>query len=220
MMTKRLLAIAVAIALAVPAARAFADESVAENAWESLKEGNAAFRNDPGFTARRATLLEGQSPKAIVLSCADSRVPPEHVFGQGLGDLFVVRLAGNYPAPGTIGSIEYAVEHLGTKLLVVLGHRKCGAVKAAVDHAHLPEHSDLEWLVEQIAPAVEVAKANPNPNQSLLDGAIEANADLAARKLLEKSEIIRHAVETGEVRLVVAIYDLESGKVRLQPFVR
>ena len=194
---------------------------------EELQEGNEAFvhgatvsRGQISADVRAATDLGGQKPKAIVLSCADSRVPVEHVFRQGVGDLFVVRLAGNVPMKlgGTIASVEYALEHIGTpKVLVVLGHAKCGAVKSTIevredgDAAFASLTPELQALVAEISPAVEEAEAHPTPD--LLTAAIHENAELAARNLVERSEVVRHAVESGEVRLVIGYYHLDSGKV-------
>lgn len=219
-MTKRLLAIAAAIALAVPAFTLATEPTAAQApnvAFKSLKDGNARFVADPTFAALRKTLVGGQAPKAIVLGCADSRVPPEHVFRQTLGDVFVTRIAGNYPAPGLIGSMEYAVEHLGARLIVVLGHSSCGAVKTAVSHAELPVGSDLAWLIAQIQPTVDAAvaanQANPDSHLTDLDAAIEANADHSAAYLLENSVILSEFFERGELKVLVGIYDLATGKV-------
>jgi carbonic anhydrase len=224
-MTKRLFAVALAIVLAVPALSfAAVDPQAPAVAYSSLKSGNAAFVADPGFAALRTTLVAGQRPKAIVLGCADSRVSPELVFKQTLGDVFVTRIAGNYPAPGLIGSMEYAVEHLGAKLLVVLGHSSCGAVKTAVSHAELPVGSDLAWLIEQIQPTIDAAvaanQANPKSTKTDLDAAIEANADAAAARILANSVILNEAYEREELKVVVGIYDLATGKVAFHSFLR
>lgn len=219
MMTKRLLAIAVAIALAVPAARAVASEAHGldpELALSALVAGNAAFKDGPLAARRVDTGLHGQNPKAIVLTCSDSRLPPEHIFSQGLGDLFVVRVAGNVPVSGAIGSMEYAAEHLGTRLLVVLGHRKCGAVAAAVENA--PVTGDLAALVAKIKPIVHKAAAAGADAEHLLDASIELNAEEAAATLVRTSKVIRERVESGELRIVVAIYDVVTGALELKAF--
>jgi carbonic anhydrase len=194
---------------------------------EELLEGNEAYahgvtvsRSQISADLRRSTDLYGQKPKAIVLSCADSRVPVEHVFRQGVGDLFVVRLAGNVPMKlgGTIASVEYAIEHIGTpKVLVVLGHAKCGAVKSTIEVREGGEAAfaaltpELQALVAEIAPAVEEAEGHPTPD--LLSAAIHENAELAAKHLVARSEVVRHAVESGEVRIVIGYYHLDTGAV-------
>lgn len=164
--------------------------------------------------ARRAEVAKGQWPFAIVLGCADSRVPPEIVFDQGLGDLFVVRVAGNIVDAGGIASIEYAVEHLGARLVLVLGHERCGAVAAAVEAAgkpgDLPGH--LGSLLRPIAPAVEQAKGQPG---DLLDNAVRANVTLAVGHLKASEPILAGPVREGRVRVVGGRYDLQSGRVEL-----
>jgi len=234
-MTKLKLLAPLALMLALPLRTLALDPRVLEDQHaivEELLEGNEAYVRGATITrpqispaVRSATDLLGQKPKAIVLSCADSRVPVEHVFRQGVGDLFVVRLAGNVPMRlgGTIASIEYAIEHIGTpKVLVVLGHAKCGAVKSTIEvreagaaafDALTPE---LKALVAEIAPAVEEAEAHPTPD--LLTAAIHENAELAARNLLERSPVVRHAVETGELRLVVGYYHLDTGEVDFEEY--
>jgi carbonic anhydrase len=196
---------------------------------DDLREGNEAFVRGATVTRaqisadlRGATDLGGQKPKAIVLSCADSRVPVEHVFRQGIGDLFVVRLAGNVPMPlgGTIASVEYAIEHIGTpKVLVVLGHSKCGAVKSTIEVREAGTLGsltpELQALVAEITPAVEEAERHPTPD--LLTAAVHENAELAARNLLARSEVVRHAVESGELKLVIGYYHLDTGRVDFEP---
>ena len=190
-----------------------------------LMAGNARFVNgDKGQLPRidekrREELTTGQNPKAIVLSCSDSRVPPEHLFRQGLGDLFVARIAGNVPMSGMVASIEYAVEHLHTPVIVVMGHSSCGAVKATIGQAAPGAHSitpDLDALVAEIMPAVIEAEEHvAEHGGDLVAEAIEVNAKLAAQNLLARSEVVRHAVSIGEVRLVVAEYDLATGAVEI-----
>jgi carbonic anhydrase len=182
-----------------------------------LMAGNARYvRGDRGELPRldekrREALVAGQAPKAIVLSCADSRVPPEHIFRQGLGDIFVSRVAGNVAMTAEVASVEYAVEHLHAPVLVVMGHTSCGAVKAAVQvfeqGGHLTE--SLDALVEEILPAVEEAEKHGG---DVVGHAIELNAFNAAAKLL-KSEVIAEAVHLGHLRIVVAEYSLATGAV-------
>ncbi len=187
-------------------------------AVQSLVEGNGRFvagKQAPSNLgeARRKELTKGQHPRAAILSCSDSRVPPEYVFDQQLGDVFVVRTAGNVADAVALGSLEYAVEHLDVPVIVVLGHRSCGAVKATVEaheqHAHL--HGNLGEVLKLVEPAVvqaERAKAG-----DLLNASIDANAALEAKALVERSPVIAEWVKAGKVRIVTAIYDLESGKV-------
>lgn len=188
-----------------------ADEALAE-----LKAGNARFVK--GKAARHNATLKrvqetaaGQHPEAVILGCADSRVPPELIFDEGIGDLFVVRVAGNISQPATLGSIEYAAEHLHVPLVVVLGHHKCGAVKATLEATGAPE-GNIGALVGEIQPAVAAAKAKPG-KEGLVDDAVHANATMAAEQLLSESAVLKHLVEAGKVKIVTAIYDLESGKV-------
>jgi carbonic anhydrase len=221
-----LLALLLALPLRAPALDARVDAEQ-DRVIEDLLEGNEAYvagvavrRSQIAAPIRIATATNGQQPKAIVLSCADSRVPVEHVFRQGVGDLFVVRLAGNVPMRlgGTIASVEYAIEHIGTpKVLVVLGHSKCGAVKSTIevkeggDAAFAALTPELQALVKEIAPAVEAAEGHPTPD--LLTAAIHENAELALANLLERSEVVRHAVESGELRAVLGYYDVATGRV-------
>ena len=163
--------------------------------------------------ARRQELAKGQHPRAVVLSCSDSRVPPEHVLDQQLGEVFVVRTAGNVADGVALGSVEYAVEHLGTPLIVVLGHRSCGAVKAAVEvrktHGHA--HGHVAEVLKLVMPAVAQAEREKAPD--LVNAAIEANVALEAKALVRRSPLIAERVKAGKVSIVTAIYDLESGKV-------
>lgn len=191
---------------------------------EDLLDGNLAFaknkRNglpDIG-PARRAELVAGQAPKAVILSCSDSRVPPEHVFRQGLGDVFVSRVAGNVPLEGEIASIEYAVEHLKVPVLMVLGHSSCGAVTAAVQQSRSGTELTpaLTALVNEIMPAVTQAEANLPANGDLVDATIHVNARLAVTHLLARSAVLREAEEAGTLKVLVGIYELASGLVTLE----
>lgn len=191
---------------------------------EDLLDGNLAFAKNkrsglPDIgPARRAELVAGQAPKAIILSCSDSRVPPEHVFRQGLGDVFVSRVAGNVPLEGEVASIEYAVEHLKVPVLMVLGHSSCGAVTAAVQQSQAGTELTpaLTALVNEIMPAVTQAEASLPPNGDLVDATIHVNARLAATHLLERSAVVREAVEVGSLKVLVGIYELASGLVTLE----
>jgi carbonic anhydrase len=184
-----------------------------EEALARLIIGNRHFVNaKPAFpgqdAARRDALIEGQAPFAAILSCSDSRVAPEVLFDQGLGDLFVVRVAGNVANAIGIASLEYAAEHLGTRLIVVLGHERCGAVTAAVGGGELPGH--LPALMTALQPAVA---ANRDPHGDPVEGAIRANVELTAELLRESGPILAEMVEKGELKIVGARYDLDTGIV-------
>lgn len=186
-----------------------------EDALNRLMEGNRRYVSSkathPDQTAERRTAVAGaQSPFAVVLGCADSRVPPEVLFDQGLGDLFVVRTAGHVVDEAGLGSLEYAVEHLGVHLIVVLGHERCGAVGAAVKDLKTGGHVDS--LVKAIRPAVEASKGMPGDP---LDNAMRANVAMVTRKLKASKPILAGAVEEHKVRVVGARYDLDSGAVEV-----
>ena len=176
-----------------------------------LKEGNARFVADHLYgklqdSTRRESLLSGQKPYAIVLSCADSRIVPELAFDTGLGELFVVRVAGNVANTSSIASIEYAVAHVGSKLIVVLGHQSCGAVTAAVkggDNGH-----NLNHLLSHLTPAMNAAKSGATVNEIA-----KINTQLTVGELKNRSGIIRDAIDKGDVKVVPAFYNLDSGKV-------
>lgn len=184
--------------------------------WEDLMAGNKRFmagkHTTVDYKAARASLAKGQKPEVIVLGCADSRVPPEFVFDKNLGELFVVREAGNIADEVSLGSIEYAVEHLHAKLIVVLGHESCGAVAAAVSGEKMPT-KNLTEIVETIQPAFEGSK-------SCIIGApanmacVEENTDHSAGDLLLKSPVIKEAVEKGHVGIVSAVYHFDTGEVK------
>jgi carbonic anhydrase len=189
----------------------------ADAALRRLMEGNARyFANKPAhrdFSAGRAARTKSQYPIAAVLSCADSRVAPEFAFDQGPGDLFVVRLAGNFANDDGLASLEYAVKFLGVPLVMVLGHSNCGAVSAAIkaveDNAELPGH--LPGLIQSIKPAVEAAKAKAPPD--LLAAAITENVALNVKRLETAQPLLASFVQTKQVKIVGGIYNLANGKV-------
>lgn len=186
-----------------------------EEALEKLLTGNkryvAGTPNHPRQNApRRAELSEGQAPFAIVLACSDSRVPPAILFDQGLGDLFVIRVAGNIVDDVALGSIEYAAAHLHTPLLMVLGHSKCGAVGATVAGGELEGH--LPSLAKLIQPAVEKAKGQPG---DLVDNAVRTNARMVAEQLKNSEPVLAELVKSGQLKVVAARYDLDSGQVEM-----
>jgi len=176
-----------------------------------LKEGNDRFVADKlegklQDSLRREELSTGQAPQAIILGCADSRVVPELIFDAGLGELFVVRVAGNIANPSSIASMEYAVAHCGSKLIVVLSHQSCGAVAAAIERG---EHgTNLNHLLSHIKPALDALPIGTNP-----DEIAKKNAQLTAIELTKKSEIITTAVKNNEVEIVSAFYNLSTGQV-------
>ena len=182
-----------------------------------LRSGNAKFVADPGSAlsidvARRTALVDGQTPFAAVLSCADSRVPPEIVFHAGLGDLFVVRAAGHVADRSVVASLEYGVEHLHTPLVVVMGHQMCGAVKTALETpAGQSLGPNLDYLLKAIQPAI--ARTASVPEAQRLRAAILENVEETINDLLEQSPILRHQAESGPVTLVGAYYELSSGRV-------
>jgi carbonic anhydrase len=183
-----------------------------EKALQALMDGNKRF------VERRLTFLqedlamlkqntaEKQEPFASVLSCADSRVPVELLFDQSIGHVFVNRVAGNIASSEIIGSIEYGVAVLGTRILMVLGHASCGAVKAAIAAKEVP--GQISSLYRYIRPAVDEARGD-------LGGAIKANAKIQAKLLIDSSPVIASALKDGKLRVVAAYYDLASGKVAL-----
>ncbi len=180
-------------------------------ALDRLKDGNNRFITATPNTPvqgsnERAALTGGQSPFAIILSCADSRVVPETIFDTGLGEIFIIRVAGNVANTSSIASIEYAVAHLGSKLIVTMGHQSCGAVGAAV--AGGDNGPNLNKLVSYITPSVDKLGSD-----APLDAIIKANANNSAETLINSSTIIGDAVKSGDVKIVSAYYNLDSGKV-------
>jgi len=194
----------------------------ADEALKRLMDGNLHFIanqltiKDSSGPGTRQALAAGQKPYAIILSCSDSRVPPEIIFDKGLGEIFVVRVAGNIPDPIILGSIEYAAEHFGCPLIMVLGHKRCGAVSAAVESQGHP-HGNIGAIIEAITPAVEQARkdARGADKADLVESAIDNNIKLVAKSLIRRSQVIRSLVDSGKVRIIGAKYDLDDGTVRL-----
>lgn len=190
-------------------------------ALHRLQEGNRRFVQDVRSiaslttSAQRAALAAGQSPFAVILSCADSRVPSEMVFDQGLGDLFVVRVAGNVVAPSLVGSIEYAVETFGVQLVVVMGHTGCGAVKATLDHLERPAVGSKNVLdiVERIRPAVAPLVSSSTDRGALMSAATRANVRASAAQLRTGSPLLAERLESSRLLVVGAEYSLETGAV-------
>ncbi len=191
----------------------FGEAPRADQLWADLVAGNQRFvAGKPAahdLVARRAQLVKTQSPSVAVLGCADSRVAPELLFDAGLGDLFVVRNAGNTPDAISIGSLEYAVEHLGTKIIVVLGHTSCGAVAAACSGDKPPTPS-LAAVVDPILPSCAIAK---HGDKTDLPVAVKDHVHRSAQQLIATSDVIKAAVDKGTLTIIEAYYELDTGKV-------
>jgi carbonic anhydrase len=196
----------------------------AQEALARLREGNRRFVDsihEPTVTlgtARRLLLPQEQQPFAIVLGCSDSRVPAELVFGQGLGDLFVIRVAGNIVAPSQVGSVEFAAARFGTRLAVVLGHTQCGAIAATMEELRQPashQSPNLRAIVERIRPSVEPLLGTPLRDQPdvLAAHAVRANIRAAADHLRHGSELLERLVKRDGLLIVGAEYCLETGVV-------
>jgi len=183
--------------------------------WSDLMDGNKRFvagkLKPRALVSVRESLAKSQHPKATVLSCSDSRVPPELVFDQTLGDLFVVRAAGNIAGPLGLASIEYAFDHLGSGVLLVLGHTKCGAVTAACSGEKMPT-TNLQTMVDQLDPAVKKVKGSAT-GEALIEAAIKENVHQSAMDVLAHSEVLRHAKEQGKLTVIEAEYQLDTGEV-------
>ena len=187
----------------------------ADTALARLKRGNQRFvKGKPQvrhLISERKALAEGQAPYAIILCCSDSRVSPEIIFDESLGKLFVVRVAGNVADPVDLGSIEYAAQHLHAKLLLVVGHESCGAVKATLDGGNLPPN--IEAIVEKISPAVAKAKNQHRDTKTTLNLAIEENVRQQMNNALQQSAVLQEMVEKKELRITGGVYNLHTGKV-------
>jgi carbonic anhydrase len=203
--------------------RTFAPDALSpDEALARLTEGNRRFVSGQGSALRRwhPGLVEGQWPIAVVLGCADSRTPAEYVFDQGLGDLFVIRVAGNIVAPSLVGSIEFAASEFGTRLVVVMGHTHCGAVRAtlrALGPGGGPESRNQKSIVDRIAPHVEHLVGDGfgehGPDETQMVEAVRANVLASARELPRSSPLIRELVDRKRVAIAAAVYDLATGVV-------
>ena len=195
----------------------------ARKALEQLRAGNRRFvaeRQRDGRTGatRREEVTERQEPFAIILGCSDSRVPAEIVFDQGLGDLFVIRVAGNIVAPSQIGSVEFAAERFHTRLVVVLGHTDCGAINATIEQLTRPvekQSRNLRAIVDRVRPSVEplLGTSLRDDPQALVGHAVRANVRASATNLRHGSEILEQLIEREELLVVGAEYSLETGVV-------
>ncbi len=193
-------------------------------ALERLREGNRRFESDIrshealSNPDRRRELAHGQEPIAIILGCSDSRVPAELVFDQGLGDLFVIRVAGNIVAPSQVGSVEFAAERFGTRLVVVLGHSSCGAILATLEEIALPSKDrsrSLRSIVDRIRPSVEALLATEHAKdpEELVRQAVRANIRVSAEHLRHGSEVLVQLIQNDGLLVVGAEYSLETGVV-------
>ena len=193
-------------------------------ALERLQEGNQRFvsgATGPEATSgpsRRRELAEGQEPFAIILGCSDSRVPAELVFDQGLGDLFVIRVAGNIVAPSQVGSVEFAADRFGTRLVVVMGHSKCGAIQATLEELRRPtadRSPNLRAIVDRIRPSVKplLATELANDPEELMRKAVRAHIRVSADHLRNGSEILEQLIRRHGLLVVGAEYSLETGVV-------
>ncbi len=196
----------------------------AEKALKRLREGNRRFVSDASFfnklshQSRRHTLTVDQEPFAIILGCSDSRVPAEIIFDQGLGDLFVIRVAGNIVAPSQIGSIEFAVERLDTQLVVVMGHSKCGAILATLEELKRPsedQSQNLRSIVNRIRPSVEPLLATNLGRHPdiLLQQAVRANISSSVNQLRHGPEVLEKLIQEDALLIVGAEYSLDTGVV-------
>jgi carbonic anhydrase len=187
----------------------------AEQLWTDLMAGNQRFVAGHPKTGDLVQLrheqAKGQHPDVIVLACSDSRVAPELLFDKSLGDLFVVWSAGNIADAIGVGSIEYAAEHLGSTLLVVLGHEKCGAVSAACAEEKMPT-VNLKAIVDKISPAVTRAKAHAS-GDGLLEAAVEENVHQSAKDVIANSPVLKHLEEEGKLTTIEAVYKLNTGEI-------
>jgi carbonic anhydrase len=196
----------------------------AADALRRLQDGNRRFvagehgHDAMTHEARRLEFVDGQAPIAVVLGCADSRVPVEIVFDQGLGDLFVIRVAGNIVAPSQIGSVEFAAERFGTPLVVVLGHTRCGAIQATLDALRQPAglpSQNLGSIVNRIRPSIEglLTTALRDDREALAREAVRANVRVSVEALRHGSALIERLTERGALRILGAEYALETGVV-------
>ena len=197
----------------------------AQEALDLLRDGNRRFvtglsgEGNQSHHLRRILTAEQQNPFAIILGCSDSRVPAEIVFDQGLGDLFVIRVAGNIVAPSQIGSVEFAASQFGTPLVVVLGHSQCGAILATLEYlldpAAAEQSENARSIIERIRPAVEnlIDTKSPGDRDELCESAVRSNINASVNQLKHGSEILEQLIDNGKLHIVGAEYSLETGTV-------
>jgi carbonic anhydrase len=226
----------IALAAGITLASSHGEASVTpDEALHKLLEGNKHYVANKMTSAAqcdsaaRTALAKSQKPYAIILTCSDSRLPPEIIFDKGLGEIFVVRVAGNIADPVVLGSIEYAAEHLGSPLVMVLGHERCGAVTATVDAKGKSTGSaNIDAIIKTVEPNVQLATKNceackgeakcaETKKSEFVECVIEANTKTVAASLTKKSAILKHLVEEKKLKIVAAKYDLDDGTVTLFP---
>jgi len=182
-----------------------------DDALAEMKAGNQRFLDNKSVNIDYSNQIEqtknGQQPHTLILSCLDSRIPPEVIFDQGIGNIFVARVAGNIEDPNILGSMEFATKAVGTKLIIVMGHNKCGAVKGAIDNAEL---GNLTQLVDQIKPAIVGDKSNMD---AMMDATAKQNVKQTISDILKFSPVVNELVNNKSVKIVGAYYDLTTGKV-------
>ena len=193
-----------------------------EEALNRLRKGNERFVSDSSIfnnalshKSRRHSLAEDQDPFAIILGCSDSRVSSEIVFDQGLGDLFVVRVAGNIVAPSQIGSIEFAVERFGARLVVVMGHSRCGAIQATLDSLRRPsedQSKNLRSIIDRIRPSLELLDMDQDP-EITLQQAVRANIHSSVSQLQHESRVLEQLIKKSDLLILGAEYSLDTGIV-------
>jgi carbonic anhydrase len=204
-----------------------------DEALQKLMEGNQRYVENQMTGSKlcdlstRTSLSKSQQPFAIILSCSDSRVPPEIIFDKGLGEIFIIRVAGNVADPVVLGSIEYAAEHLGSPLIMVLGHERCGAVKATVDaNGKSSGSKNIDAIIKSIAPNIKAAtkdcevckgdkKCAETQKKEFVECLVDTNAKTVAANLPKQSKIISHLLHEKKIKIVAAKYDLDDGKVTL-----
>ncbi len=190
-----------------------------ENVLNDLLDGNKRFTENKMLERDYSSQIQktsgGQWPQAVVLGCIDSRVPLETIFDQGVGDIFAARVAGNFENTDILGSMEYSCKVAGSKLVMVLGHEACGAVKAACDHVEL---GNITHLLSNIEPAVEATKTDgerSSKNDSFVAGVVENNVKMTLDRIREKSPILKEMEDNGEIKMVGGVYSISTGKVSL-----
>ncbi|MBP7843755.1 MAG: carbonic anhydrase [Proteobacteria bacterium] len=199
------------------------NKSLGEDVLSCLIEGNKRFQSGLRSVQSMATpeklkvlAQNGQNPKCIILACSDSRVPAEMIFDQGLGDLFVIRVAGNVVAPSLIASMEFAAANFGSPLIMVLGHTRCGAIQAACSHKLKPQAApskNLEDLIKRLTPAADKCFQIDSENSSYIEATTRENVRNSIHEILKNSAIISNKFENGEISIVGAVFELDSGRV-------
>lgn len=190
-----------------------------ESVLKDLLEGNQRFIEDNleerDHVSLKNSATDGQYPKAIILSCVDSRVPVETIFDQSIGDIFVSRVAGNFVNTDILGSMEYACKVAGSKLVFVLGHEKCGAVSSACDHVEL---GNITSMLKNIKPAIKETQTEGernSKNKGFVQAVVEKNVELNIKRIREESPILKHLEDLGEISIVGGVYSLETGKIKM-----